>query len=189
MDIIEQAIEFAVHAHEGQKRKYKDLPYILHPMEVAVVISTITQDKEVIAAGILHDTIEDCGVLAEEITEKFGLSVSLLVQSESEDKLEDRPPAETWFERKESTLLILSHTKDVRVKIMWLGDKLSNLRSFYREYKIEGSKVWDRLHMKDPKMQEWYYRTVASSMTELKDTDAYKEFCELIELLFAENHI
>ena len=75
MEIIEDAVIFAANAHYGKVRKMAGMPYILHPMEVAAIIAAITDDKEVIAAGILHDTIEDCGVLAPEIEERFGTRV------------------------------------------------------------------------------------------------------------------
>ena len=58
--MIDKAITFATKAHEGQFRKGTKLPYIVHPLEVGVIVSRMTQDKEVIAAAILHDTLEDC---------------------------------------------------------------------------------------------------------------------------------
>ena len=58
--MIDKAITFATKAHEGQFRKGTKLPYIVHPLEVGVIVSRMTQDKEVIAAAILHDTLEGC---------------------------------------------------------------------------------------------------------------------------------
>ena len=55
MTVVEKAVEFAVKAHEGAKRKSKDRPYILHPLEAMVIVSALTDDEEIIAAGILHD--------------------------------------------------------------------------------------------------------------------------------------
>ena len=71
MNKIEEAIIFALQCHEGQKRKLVNIPYILHPMEVCSIITNITADPDVIIAGLLHDTIEDCGVSPKEIREKF----------------------------------------------------------------------------------------------------------------------
>lgn len=185
MNLVEKAIVFAVKAHEGQQRKLTPIPYILHPVEVAAIIATMTTDETIIAAGVLHDTIEDCGVTAEEITENFGVKVSALVQSESEDKLSDRPPEETWKERKEDSLLMLKNTKNLGVKIMWMADKLSNIRSFYRSYLVEGDAVWSHLNQKDPRMQGWYYKTVAEYLKEdLGETAAYNEYCELVSRVF-----
>ena len=104
---LNEAIVFATQCHAGQIRKMANTPYILHPMEVAAIIGTMTGDEDIMIAGLLHDTIEDCNTDPRLIREKFGPRVSALVQSETEDKLSDRPPAETWQERKEESLLML----------------------------------------------------------------------------------
>ena len=181
---LNEAIKFATDAHAGQVRKLVFTPYILHPAEVAAIISTMTLDEDVMIAGLLHDTIEDCGVDPREIKEKFGARASALVQSETEDKLSNRPAAETWQERKEESLLMLKHTKDLDVKILWLGDKLSNIRSFYREHQTSGDAIWQALNQKDPKMHKWYYETIAEYLKELADTAAYAEYVELVEKVF-----
>ncbi len=184
MNVLDEAVIFAVKAHEGQKRKMFDLPYILHPMEVAQIISTMTEDKNVMAAGALHDTVEDCGVDPEEIRRRFGPRVAALVLSETEDKLAERPPEETWMERKKDSLLMLKYTKDTDVKILWLADKLSNLRSFYRAKRKIGDEIYENLHQKDPMMHRWYYLSVAEYTGELAETDAHREVVELIDKVF-----
>ncbi len=188
MNLIDEAAVFAVNAHSGQTRKMAGTPYILHPMEVASVAGTMTNEPEIIAAALLHDTVEDCGVDPKEIKRLFGARVSALVQSETEDKLSDRPPQETWTQRKEESLIILEHTNDIGVKILWLSDKLSNIRSFYREHQKRGDEMFLSFNQKDPKKQEWYYRRIAACLTELSDFEAYKEFLFLIDGVFgAEN--
>ncbi len=184
MNVLEKAIIFATNAHEGQKRKISGIPYILHPLEVASIISTMTDDIEVMAAGVLHDTVEDCNVDPLEITRLFGTHVSALVQGETEDKLQDRPPSETWQERKEDSLLFIKNSKNRDIKILWLSDKLSNIRSFYREYLRIGDNLWLYLNQKDPKMQKWYYTTVADCLAELEDTPAFKEYVDLVNKIF-----
>ena len=185
--LLDDAIYFATQAHAGQMRKMANTPYILHPLEVAVIISTMTDDENVMAAGLLHDTVEDCDVDPKEIKARYGPRVAAQVQSETEDKLSERPAEETWMERKEESLLMLQHTKDRDVKILWLGDKLSNIRSFYREWLRQGDQMWQALHQKDPKMQGWYYRTIARYLKEeLSDTAAYREYVDLVERIFGE---
>ncbi|MBQ0037642.1 MAG: bifunctional (p)ppGpp synthetase/guanosine-3',5'-bis(diphosphate) 3'-pyrophosphohydrolase [Clostridiales bacterium] len=186
MNVVEEAIIFATEAHAGQIRKMANTPYILHPLEVAAIISTVTTNQDTIAAGVLHDTIEECDVDPRELKRRFGGRVAALVQSESEDKLSDKPRSETWMQRKEESLLMLQYTKDRDVKILWLGDKLSNIRSFYREYCKHGDAIWQGLHQKDPKMQAWYYKTIAEYLKELSDTAAYIEYTELVDKLFGE---
>ena len=181
---LNEAISFAAEAHAGQLRKMANTPYILHPMEVASIIGSITADEDLMIAGLLHDTVEDCGTDPRVIKEKFGARVSALVQSETEDKLSDRPAGETWQQRKEESLLMLEHTKDKDVKILWLADKLSNMRSFYREYVKQGDRMWQALNQKDPMMQGWYYKTVAVLLRELEDHAAYAEYTDLVERVF-----
>lgn len=186
MNNLEEAIIFATKAHSGQTRKLANTPYILHPLEVASIIATLTTDTDIMAAGVLHDTIEDCNVEPEEIRRLFGSRVFALVQSETEDKLGERPPSETWLERKEDSLLMLKNTKDRDVKRLWLADKLSNMRSFYREYMKVGDEIWQSLNQKDKKMHAWYYYTIAEGLAELGDTAAYKEYIGLVDKVFGD---
>ena len=183
-ELLDRAIAFATEKHSGQKRKLSGTPYILHPFEVAAIISTMTDSEETIAAGLLHDTVEDCGVDPLEIRRLFGPRVAALVASETEDRLSGLPSSETWVRRKEESLLMLEMTKDIGVKILWLADKLSNIRSFVREYRAHGNEIWKGLNQKNPKMHEWYYRTIAQNMSELSDADAYIEYTELVDRLF-----
>ncbi len=183
--LLEDALEFATEKHHGQVRKMRHTPYILHPMEVAVIISTMTPSEETIAAGLLHDVVEDCDVDPLEIRARFGPRVAALVASETEDKLSTRPPEETWMERKEESLLMLYHTHDKDVYTLWLADKLSNIRSFYREWLQVGHQVWSHLHQKDPSIQAWYYRTIEAYLKkDMSDTAAYIEYCHLVDTIF-----
>ena len=98
-DLVSKAIEFSVIAHDGMRRRKSETPYILHPMEVGVIVATMTDKQEVIAAGILHDVVEDAGISMEEIRDIFGSRVMELVASETENKYEELPPEETWRTR------------------------------------------------------------------------------------------
>ena len=184
VEVFEKAIKFAVDKHSHQERKRLQSPYIIHPMEVASIAGTMCSDPDLLAACMLHDTVEDTDTTIEEIRENFGSRVALLVMTETEDKRPDRPPVETWRLRKEETLLILSNTKDLKVKMMWLGDKLSNMRSFARDYRQKGNDLWKSYNQKDPKEQYWYYRSIADNLVELKEYDAYKEYVELMNYVF-----
>ena len=72
MDIFDEAIIFAAKAHSGMHRKKSKTPYILHPLEVAQILSTLTDDEEVITAGILHDIVEESDGTLSEIEKRFG---------------------------------------------------------------------------------------------------------------------
>ena len=184
MELVSEAIAFAVKAHDGMRRKKSDAPYILHPMEAAVIVGTMTSDQNLIAAAALHDVVEDAGITICEIEEKFGTRVRELVESETEDKRADLPPAETWRIRKEESLDVLKNTKDTAVLMVWLGDKLANMRAIYRDFKIEGVAMWQRFNQKDVNEQAWYYRSIANLTASLSDTSAWIEYKTLTELVF-----
>ena len=184
MELVSEAIAFAVKAHDGMRRKKGNAPYILHPMEAAVIVGTMTDDQNLIAAAVLHDVVEDADIAIEEIEERFGSRVRELVQSETEDKRADRPPAETWRIRKEESLVVLKNTTDIAVLMVWLGDKLANMRSLYRDWKVEGDAMWQRFNQKDISQQAWYYREILTLTQRLSNTSAWLEYKTLTELVF-----
>ena len=139
--MIEEAAEFAREAHRGMFRKGTEIPYIVHPIETAVIVASFTDDEEVIAAALLHDVVEDTDVTGEELEHRFGPRVAGLVMAESEDK------SRSWQERKAATLRHLeSACRDV--KILALGDKLSNIRSTASDYLVHGDRVFLRFNEK-----------------------------------------
>ncbi len=186
MELVSEAIIFATKAHDGMRRKKADVPYILHPMEAATIVGSMTSNQEVIAASALHDVVEDAGVSIEEIEEHFGKRVAELVASETENKRKNLPAESTWKVRKEEALCILKDTKDMEVKMLYLGDKLANVRSIYYIWKQEGHAMWKDFNQKDPAQQAWYYRSIADSVKELSSTLAWQEFNELINTIFKE---
>ena len=184
MELVSEAIAFAVKAHDGMRRKTGNTPYILHPMEAAVIVGTMTDDQNLIAAAALHDVVEDAGITIEDIETKFGKRVRELVESETEDKRADLPPTDTWRIRKEETLSVLAKTNDMGVLMVWLGDKLANMRSIYRSWKIEGDAMWQRFNQKDVNEQAWYYFSIVKLTDRLSDTSAWLEYKKLTEIVF-----
>ena len=186
MELVSEAIAFAVKAHDGMRRKKSEAPYILHPMEAAVIVGTMTDDQNLIAAAALHDVVEDADITIQEIEEKFGTRVRELVASETEDKRADLPPSETWRIRKEESLAVLKNTEDIGVLMVWLGDKLANMRSIYRDWKVEGDAMWQRFNQKDAREQAWYYHSIVTLTQRLSHTSAWLEYKTLTELVFGE---
>ena len=184
-DVLERAIHFAVDAHSGVLRKLSGAPYILHPLEALVIAGTLTDDREVLAAVVLHDVVEDTGATLEELREKFGPRVAELVAVETEDKRRDRPAGETWRVRKEETLARLRASSDPGVKILWMGDKLANLRSIRAAWLRDGDAIWKVFNQSDPAQHAWYYRSVAQELGDLKDTAAGREYAALLEEVFS----
>ena len=183
-DLVSEAIAFSTMAHDGMRRRKSNLPYVLHPMEVASIIGTMTDSQEVIAAGVLHDVVEDAGISIEQIGENFGARVKELVASETENKREELPPEDTWRIRKEETLERLRTTDDIEVLMLWIGDKLSNIRAIYRDFLIEGNDIWNKFHQSDVNLQAWYYRSIVKYTERLSHTLAWIEYKTLVEKIF-----
>ena len=125
--IIIKAINFSKIAHKDQTRKSGD-PYIIHPIEVAKILTTINLDASAITAGLLHDTIEDTAISKEEITKMFGMQISELVEgltkiSKFDLKINKQKLGENY--RK----LILASSNDLRVILIKLADRLHNMRT------------------------------------------------------------
>ena len=96
------------------------------------------------------------------------------------------PPDKSWRIRKEEALEKLKASSDPGVKILYLGDKLSNLRSLYRMQVRQGDGMWEIFHEKNPEAHHWYYRAVAEILTELNESAAWKEYDQLIRIVFKE---
>ena len=186
MSNFNHAIEYAVNAHSGYTRKGTGQPYIVHPMEVAAIVSTMTLDEDVLAAAVLHDVVEDAGVSINNILQFFGPRVAELVACESEDKRPDLPKSETWRIRKEETIAHLNQTKDIAVKMITLGDKLSILRATYQNYLKIGDAVWNQFNVKDKAMHGWYYSEILKAVEELRDYPVWQEYQWYVKTLFGE---
>ena len=184
MDKVTKAIEFAAKAHDGMIRKKDKTPYILHPLEAAVIVGSMTDNRDVLSAAVLHDVVEDTNITIEEIEENFGPRVRRLVESETEDKRADLPPEDTWRIRKEESLEGLASSGDRDVLMLWLGDKLANMRSFYRIWKNEGDSMWQSFNQKDPSQQKWYYCKIAEHTSSLSEYSTWQEFNELVKIVF-----
>ena len=184
MTTIEKAILFAVNAHEGMTRKGKDRPYILHPVEVMTIVAGLTEDEAVIAAAVLHDTVEDTEVTREDIERAFGARIAALVAAESEDKREELPAEATWQIRKQETLAHLEKaSRDV--KLICLGDKLANIREIARDWAVLGDGLWQRFNQKDKAMHAWYYGSILRILEgEFGDVPAVTEYRALLRQVF-----
>ena len=79
---------------------------------------------------------------------------------------------------------MLKNTNDIDVLMVWLGDKLANMRAIYRDFKVEGNGMWQRFNQKDVNEQAWYYRSIVKLTARLSDTSAWLEYKTLTELVF-----
>ena len=177
---FDRAVRFATEAHQGTERRGKAYPYIIHPMEAVSIVATMTNDPEMLAAAILHDTVEDTEVTIEQIRALFGERVASLVQHETAPLPEEAP----WQLRKEAQIAQLAKAP-YDSKVVAMGDKLSNLRAIANDYKQIGDQLWKRFHAPNGKDDiAWYYRSIADALSELKGTVAFQEFERLLEETF-----
>ena len=186
ISLMDRAIVFATRAHSGTYRKGTSIPYIVHPIEAAAIVSTMTADPDMIAAAVLHDVVEDTDATVEEISFFFNERIARLVEAESENKRKDLPPQETWMVRKMETLEFLRTKADREAKILALADKLSNMRAIHRDQNTVGDKLWERFNEKDKSKHGWMYRQAAGALSELSDTFAWQEYDELVRKTFEE---
>ena len=179
-DLLDRALLFAAKCHEGQVRKGTSRPYIVHPIETMEILSEMKADLSLLIAGLLHDTLEDTSATEEEIVKYFGMEVGFLVASHSEDK------SKSWEERKK-TAIQKARDGSMRLKMLIMADKVSNLRSLYRDKKEIGENIWERFNAPKEK-QEWYYSEMKGALSEMEHSPEtkgiYLEMTKLCRLVF-----
>lgn len=163
---IQQAINLASRLHLGQVRKGDSgLPYISHPFSVAWILSSYTEDEDIIVGGILHDVLEDVkGYYYDDMVRDFGERVAQIVQGVSEDKDPNVESDEraTWEERKIKYLAGLEHDSDESLMVC-AADKIHNLQSMIDAYKEKGEALWENFN--SPKEKKlWLYQEILKFM-------------------------
>lgn len=157
MSVIQEAINFAAKKHQGQYRKGTEIPYITHPFAVGMLLQKAKCSEAVIAAGILHDTIEDTKTTYEELTKHFGVQIANLVRAASEhDK------SLPWHVRKQNTIDQLKDASFEEVQVI-TADKLHNLQSIMADLASVGEQVWKRFNHGKPD-QHWYYASIVREL-------------------------
>ncbi|MDO8512647.1 MAG: HD domain-containing protein [bacterium] len=140
MSQFQKAIRFATTAHTGQARKGKPLvPYITHPLGVALILARVGASEDVITAGILHDTVEDSGgkITLDDIALEFGEAVAELVGHVTEPDHDTLP----WAERKEAARAhVLSMPKEAL--LLKSADFLHNISDLLIDLEEEGEDAW-----------------------------------------------
>jgi (p)ppGpp synthase/HD superfamily hydrolase len=176
-----RAINVAARAHLHQNRKSENLPFITHPFAVGLILSRAGCSEEVIAAGILHDTVEDTSMTLEDIRREFGERIAALVGSASEP---DR--SLSWEERKTHTVETVKKAV-LEVKMVVCADKLHNVKTIADAMKEIGEQVWSRFK-RGKEQQEWYYRSLAESLSSETEHRGYQmllaEYRKAVDDLF-----
>jgi len=127
VNTVKKAYQFALEAHQNQKRE-EGVPYIIHPVAVAKILTDLKLDSATITTGLLHDTIEDTKVTYDSVKEEFGEEVANLVDGVTKiSALENKASSESKAENFRK--LILATSKDIRVLLVKLADRLHNMRT------------------------------------------------------------
>lgn len=177
MELIEKALQVASQSHEGQYRKDTTIPYITHPVAVGMMLMKAGYSEEIIAAGILHDTVEDTTVTLNEIRDLFGEKIAEIVNGCSEpDK------SLSWEERKTHTIEYLKNAPE-EIRVVACADKLHNIQSIINDYEQFGDNVWNRFN-RGREQQQWYYTNIIDSLSHESDFSLVNDLREKVMYLF-----
>ena len=186
ISMIEKAYHIAAEAHKDQVRKSGE-PYIIHPLCVAIILADLEMDKETIAAGILHDVVEDTIMSLDELKAEFGEEVALLVDgvtkltqiSWSMDKME--------IQAENLRKMFLAMAKDIRVIIIKLSDRLHNMRTLqYMRPEKQKEKAKETMEIYAPIAHRLGISKIKIELDDLSlkylEPDTYYELAEKISL-------
>lgn len=175
---VEEALRFAAVRHDGQFRKGTGIPYVTHPVAVAMLLTEDCQPVPVVAAGLLHDLLEDTLTTTAEIRERFGPEVARLVEAATE------PDKNLSWEERKRTMVQRVHTLRYDEVALFTADKLHNLRSIRLDIDQVGKSVWGRFK-RQLRDQSWYYHELLEALRPFKSTTGLIEAFETeLNLLF-----
>jgi (p)ppGpp synthase/HD superfamily hydrolase len=149
-EAVRRAFDLAAVVHRGQVRTDGD-PYVAHPVEVSRILSEMGADESTVAAGLLHDGVEDSELTVEEVSRHFGDEIAAIVAALTEDE-----GISDWVTRKDALRAQVERAGE-RAIAVYAADKLSNLRELRRVYAIRGESAID-LHKApslDLRVQAW----------------------------------
>jgi len=176
----EKAKAFAINAHKGQVRKNEpEKPMIIHPIAVGKLLEKFGYDDNVVAAGYLHDVVEDTNYTLEDIEKEFGSDIKSLVSGASEpDK------SLSWEMRKQHTI---DETKNLpfRNKLVVCADKINNLEDFMIKFGKTGNRDFSLLKRGEDQ-QKWYYENIYKSLITNEDVSLpiFKRLKEVLDIVF-----
>ena len=194
MTIVNKAIEVAFDKHKGAFRKCgskdRKIPYIVHILDVAKILMYEDVSDEIIAAGILHDTLEDTDYPPEELKADFGENVYRLVGIATEPnntlgQTKEQAKA-TWKSRKEHSIELYGMKQQEELWVP-LADKLSNLQSIHDDLLFKGDVLWKIFNAPKDKKDSiaWYYTSLRNAFRDsMEGTRTFTLFDNLIKEVF-----
>ena len=178
MNIKEKAKNFAIKAHKGQVRKSEiEKPMIIHPINVGLILENYGFDDNLVAAGYLHDVVEDTKYTLDDIKDNFNDDITSLVKGVTE-------PDKTlsWEERKTYAINEISKL-DFRNKVLKVADKINNLEDINRLMNL--NKDFDfSLFNRGYDKQKWYYNSLSNKLCENEDHPIFERFKKLVDITF-----
>jgi GTP pyrophosphokinase len=177
------AIEYACVAHGGQLRKGTAVPYVSHLLAVCALVLEDGGDEDEAIAALLHDAVEDCGGAArlEHIRARFGDRVAGIVQACSDTDQTPKPP---WKERKTRYIAHIRGASPEARRVS-CADKVHNVRSILRDYRVEGEQVWKRFKASAEETL-WYHRELLAAFRQPDATPLVGELERVLLELEAE---
>ena len=186
ISLIEKAYKVAHEAHKDQKRKSGE-PYIIHPLCVAIILADLQMDKETIAAGLLHDVVEDTGMTLDEITKEFNPDVALLVDGVTKLTQLNLNTDKVEMQAENLRKMFVSMAKDIRVIIIKLADRLHNLRTLeYQTPAKQKEKARESLEIYSPLAERLGISKIKIEMDDLSlkylEPDIYYDLAAKVNL-------
>src|SRR5204862_6959592 len=181
LGLLQRAYDVAEELHRGQLRKSGD-PYITHPLAVAAILAELGMDTTTLVAALLHDTIEDTGLLLDAITKEFGVEVAHLVEGVTKlDKVKFGAAAEAETIRK----MVVAMARDPRVLVIKLADRLHNMRTLrFLPPEKQERKARETLEVLAPLAHRLGMNTVKWELADLAFATLYpKRYDEIVRLV------
>ena len=186
ISMIEKAYKVAAEAHKDQKRKSGE-PYIIHPLCVAIILADLEMDKETIAAGLLHDVVEDTVMTLDELTKEFGPEVAFLVDGVTKLTQLNWDKDKVEIQAENLRKMFLAMAKDIRVIIIKLADRLHNMRTLqYMRPEKQKEKARETIEIYSPLADRLGISKIKIELDDLAlrylEPNVYKELEEKIAL-------
>lgn len=177
MERIEKALRIAAIAHTGQERKDDGSPYIVHPVMVSRILETHGFREEVVAAGLVHDVLEDSEMTEAEMRAELGDTIVDIVTNVSEDKSLE------WEVRKEAYIEAVANASD-ETKAVSVADKIHNAKSLLLGYERDGEAVWEVFNRGKAK-KLWFERSLCDRLKQVWQHPMLDEYDSLVVKLEA----
>lgn len=175
--LIEKALLLALRAHEGQERKEQPIPYIVHPVEVALILAKHGFPDPVIAAALVHDTVEDTPVTLEDVRRELGEEVAALVAPVTHDD------SLSWDDKKKAYVESVRGASEA-VKAISVADKIANAESLIAAAGKQGTGIWAHFKRgRDKKL--WFEHAMLDMLRESWQNPLVDEYAELVSAMDA----